>query len=180
MQTINFELLKPFLTKENITLFLSILGVLGSFSSWVYIFIKNRKNINFQIVGQRYCDDSSLLIYMMFTNKSRLPIAITNIGVYINSTFYSCIEIPIVALEETTRCKNEIISHHEYKSLPMPIVISGLGGTSGYVYFEFPISFPRFRVPYIDIIVTYIYFVNTFLSLYGTFFLTFTFYPYIM
>lgn len=75
---------------------------------------------------------------MMFTNKSRLPIAITNIGVYINSTFYSCIEIPIVALEETTRCKNEIISHHEYKSLPMPIVISGLGGTSGYVYFEFP------------------------------------------
>lgn len=43
MQTINFELLKPFLTKENITLFLSILGVLGSFSSWVYIFIKKSK-----------------------------------------------------------------------------------------------------------------------------------------
>lgn len=138
MQTISFELLQSLLTKENITLFLSILGVLGSFSSWVYIFIKNRKNINFRIVGQRYCDDHSLLIYMMFTNKSRLPIAITNIGVYINSTFYSCIEIPVVALEETTRCKTEIISHHEYKSLPMPIVIPGLGGTSGYVYFEFP------------------------------------------
>lgn len=31
-----------------------------------------------------------------------------------------------------------ITSHHEYRTLSLPITLSSLGGTSGYVYFEFP------------------------------------------
>lgn len=133
------------LTRENITLVLAIFGSLGTLFAWVYNFLHNRKNISFHIVGNRYSDfcKSSLLLYMTFINNSRLPISITSISVNVNGAYHSCQEIPITTFEETTRCKGEILTHHEYKSLPLPIVITGLSGTSGYVYFEFPEEKPQ-------------------------------------
>lgn len=127
-----------FFTKGNITLLLAILGSIGSVSSWIYTFYKNRKNINMTIIGYKYSDSKSLLLYAMFENKSRLPIAITGICVEINNIYHSCTEIPIIALEETIRQGGNIISHQEYKSMPLPISLDCLGATSGYVYFEFP------------------------------------------
>lgn len=135
--------LTSLLTRENITLSLAIFGSASSVFTWLYSFVVNRKNIQFHIIGQRYSDSESLLLYMSFINKSRLPISITAISVKDNNALYSCQEIPITTLEETTRCGNKVISHHEYKSMPLPITISGLSGTSGYVYFEFPEAKPQ-------------------------------------
>lgn len=130
----------PFFTRENITLALAILGSIGTLTSWTHTLLGNRKNLNVRVVGQRFSEmnNDSLLLYMSFENKSRLPIAITSIGIKINEITYTCTEIPIVTFQETTRCKGEILSHHEYTSIPLPISLSGLGATSGYVYFEFP------------------------------------------
>lgn len=138
---IAMNFIKSILTRENITLFLSIFGSIGALSSWIYTVMKNRKNLNIEIIGQRFSDDScSLLVYAMFENKSRLPISITGLSVQLNSIWYPCERIPITTLTETTRCGKEILSHHEYRSMPLPIFITGLGGTSGYLYFEFPES----------------------------------------
>lgn len=126
------------LTRENITLALAILGSIGSLSSWIYTFINNRKNLTFHIVGRRYFENESLFLYMSFVNKSRLPISITSIGVKIDDELYSCQEVPIATFEETAPDK-----HREYKSMPMPISIPGLGGTSGYVYFGLPKAVPQ-------------------------------------
>ena len=133
------ETIHNFITRENITLALAILGSFGTLSSWFFVLLKNRKNLKMHIVGHRFSEDNhSLLIYTMFENKSRLPISITGIYVEIGNVLYSCEKIPIVTFEETVRNRNQIISRREYRSMTLPISIPELGGTSGYVYFEFP------------------------------------------
>lgn len=124
---------------EYITLALSILGCLGSLFSWLYIFFKNKKNFFVQIVGHRYgYDNKSLLLFVSFTNKSRLAISITDIGVKLNNTIYQCRKIPVIAYQDKIICKNEILAHHEYFSLSFPITLPELSGTSGYIFFDFP------------------------------------------
>lgn len=135
------NIIKSLFTRDNITLLLSIFGSVGTLSSWIFTIIKNRKNLCIQLIGRRFSDDAcSLLVYAMFENKSHLPISITGISVQLDSIWYPCEKIPLTTFTETTRCKDKILSRHEYQSLPLPIFITGLGGTSGYVYFEFPES----------------------------------------
>lgn len=134
----NSEKLISLFTRDNITLALSLFGSFGTAFLMVHNFIINRKNLNMRIVGHRCADKKSLLLYVAFENKSRLPISVTGISVMINEVWYSCIEPPVVALEETFRTGITVTSRHEYKSLSLPISISSLGGISGYVYFEFP------------------------------------------
>lgn len=129
-------------TMDNLTFLLAAFGSLGTVISGIHGFINNRQNIDFHIVGQR-SDSKSILLYMAFVNNSQLPISITSISIKIDGVFYSCQEIPITTLEETTRCKNKILSHHSYKSIPLPITMQGLCGTSGYVYVEFPEAKPQ-------------------------------------
>lgn len=124
--------------RENITLVLSIFGSLGTVFTIFYNIVINRKNLNVRIVGYRYSDKKSLLLYIAFENRSRLPISVTGINVMINGIWYSCAEPPITVLNETFRTGKIVTSHHEYKSLALPISLTSLGGTSGYVYFEFP------------------------------------------
>lgn len=131
--------MKELLTKENITLSLSILGCLGSLFSWIYIYVKNRKNFDVKIVGHRYgYDNKSLLLFASFTNKSRLAISITDIGVKLNNSIYQCRKVPIIAYQNTVRCKDEILAHHEYFTFSFPITLPELSGTSGYIFFDFP------------------------------------------
>lgn len=131
--------MSKYLTRENITLTLSIFGSLGTFFTWLYIFIKNRKNFDIKIVGHLYgYDNKSLLIFVSLTNKSRLPISITDIRIKMFDSIYQCGKIPVKVHEVTTKCKGEILSHHEYFSLSFPISLPELGGASGYLFFDFP------------------------------------------
>ncbi len=124
--------------RENITLALSIFGSLGTVFTIFYNIAINRKNLNVRIVGYRYTDKESLILYLAFENKSHLPISVTGINVMINGVWYSCVEPSITVLNETFRTGKIVTSHNEYKSLALPISLPSLGGTSGYVYFEFP------------------------------------------
>ena len=141
---LNPELLtviKAYFSKDNITLILSILGCIGSLLSWLYIFFQNRKCFDIEIVGHLFgYDQKSLLIFASFTNKSHLPITITNINVKLGDSFYTCAKIPVVAHRERTTCKGEVLSQHEHMSLAFPITLQSLGGVSGYILFEFPES----------------------------------------
>lgn len=136
-ESLSLETLASLFTRDNITLALSIFGSIGTVFTFIHTFITNRKNVNVRIIGHRFSDES-LLIYMAFENKSRLPISVTGITVMINGVWYSCVEPSITVLNETFRTGKIVTSHHEYKSLALPISLPSLGGTSGYVYFEFP------------------------------------------
>lgn len=55
----------------------------------------------------------------------------------------SVLKPPIIAYEETKKVNGAVVSHRAISSLSIPINISSLSGTSGYICFEFPeVSFP--------------------------------------
>ena len=133
------EELKSLFTRENITLVIALIGCLGTITTGLNSYLSNRQNLTFRVLGHLVPEGRSIILYMMFENKSHLPISITSISVFGNGILYSCQEIPIKVYETTTRKnRTEILSHHEYFSMQIPISLPSLGGTSGYVYFEAP------------------------------------------
>ena len=132
------QFISSLLTKENITFVLSIFGSIGTFFTLMHTLLINRKLIHMKICGHIFGDTKMLIIYASFENMSRLPISITDVCVKIDDILYPCVQPPIVAYEETKKVKGVVVSHREQMSLSMPINLSSLGGSSGYICFEFP------------------------------------------
>ena len=61
--------INTYFTKENITFLLAVIGSLGT----IYSMIAQHKNISLSIVSYSY-KNKTLLMYVAFTNCSRLPI----------------------------------------------------------------------------------------------------------
>lgn len=125
-------------TKDNITFALSIFGSLGTLTTLIYTVLINRKHLLMKINGHIFGDTEMLIIHVSFINESRLPISVTDICINIDGTYYPCVQPPIIAYEETKKVKGKVISHREIESLSMPINISSLSGSSGYICFRFP------------------------------------------
>lgn len=122
-------------TKENITLFLSIFGSIGTLGTWIYHWIKSRKNFDLEING--YLSTSKgLLLHMQLINKSSLPLSIKEIAISLNGTEYICNKIPQKVLTTSTKTNNIVKSQHEYFSMTFPINLDPLCGSSGYLYFS--------------------------------------------
>lgn len=66
-------------TRENITLFLSIFGAIGTLFSFINTLLINRKNLKIRIDRLYYIQDlQTLFVSCVFENRSRLPISITS------------------------------------------------------------------------------------------------------
>ena len=127
-----------YVTRENITF---LLGAFGSFGT-LYTLFAQRKNISLSIQSYNY-ENKSLLIFVSFTNHSRLPISILNVSVIQDNVCYPCVYIPTVVCEHTRRSGKEIISHREELSIRLPISLASLSGSSGYLYFDkLPENYP--------------------------------------
>lgn len=124
------------ITRENITLFFSVVGFLGTVSGWIYYWITNHRNISVHVNGYNYVANKGLLLHVSISNKSKAATSITNICLCNNNLQYSCSHIPELVLEKTRRQGKEITSHREYFSMPIPINLTGLSGVSGYLYFS--------------------------------------------
>lgn len=116
-----------YLTKENITLVIAIVGAVGTFTMWIYTLIVNRKNISFSIIAAYY-SRNSLYIYFIIENKARLNLSINSIALLVNGEKFFCQRIPMKIYE-----RNE---EKEYFSCRFPISLSSLCGDSGYLYFK--------------------------------------------
>lgn len=132
------ELILAFFTRENITFLLGVFGSLGT----LYTLFAQRKNISLSIQNYSY-KNKSLLMFVSFTNHSRLPISILNISIIQDNVCYPCVYIPTVVCEHTRRSGNEVISYREEFSIHFPISLASLAGSSGYLYFDkLPDSYP--------------------------------------
>lgn len=129
------DMMHTLFTKENVTLFLSIFGALGTLCTWIYQLIKSRKNFEIEINGY-LCTAKGLLLYVQFINKSALPLSIKEICILFNNKEYVCNKIPQQVLERTSKIGGKIQSHHEYFSMEFPINLDALCGASGYLYFS--------------------------------------------
>lgn len=134
-----FYFINKICTRDNLTLILSVFGTLGTLCT---LFSKRR---NFSISAHYYnYKNESLLMYVAFTNKSQLPITITNVSLVIDSVCYPCAYVPTKVIDYTHRIGKEIVSHKELMSIQFPISLAALAGTSGYLYFDtLPSNYPN-------------------------------------
>ncbi len=127
-----------YITKENITFILATIGSLGTF----YTLFAQRKKISLSIQSYSH-KNGSLLMYVSFTNHSRLPISILNVSIIQDKVCFPCTYIPTKVCEHTRRSGKEIISYREEFSIRFPISLFSLAGSSGYLYFDkLPETYP--------------------------------------
>ena len=132
------EFIQKYVTKENLTFLLGAFGSIGT----LYTLLAQRQKFSLSIQNYRY-KNKSLLLYVTFTNHSRLPISILDISIAQNNICYPCVHIPTVVCEHTRRSGKEIVSHREEFSVQFPISLSSLAGSSGYLYFDrLPENYP--------------------------------------
>ena len=119
------------------TFVLALIGSLGTAYSVIMTFYWHRISIDCNIV--EYCPSKdALIVYMSFTNHSRLPISITDICVWNDCVLYSCAHTPEIVKTVSRTLNNGQTYQKAIHSASLPINLPSLSGTSGYVYFLFP------------------------------------------
>lgn len=78
---------------DKLTFILALIGSLGTAYSVIMTFYWHRVSIDCSIA--EYCPArDSLIVYMSFTNRSRLAISITDICIWNGCVLYSCVHTP--------------------------------------------------------------------------------------
>lgn len=126
-----------YITKENITFILATIGSLGTLYTLISKIFLNRVRIELSII-ECISTKKSVVLYMMLTNKSHLPISITNVKLWNYSTIYECIKSPHIIRVDTRTSKKAIVYKEATYNIPFPINLPSLSGTSGYLYFQIP------------------------------------------
>ena len=126
-----------YLTRENITLALAIFGSAGTLISWISRIVSSRKSVSISI-GRIYEPDKCFSCFLIFENKSRLPISITSISVLIDGVSFPCVSIPHAAYTITEKTGSTVTRYKEFPGLSMPLNLSGLSGSSGFLDFDIP------------------------------------------
>lgn len=130
--------LKELLTRENITLALSIFGTLGSLFTLISAFLTKRKNLKISINSATYKSEfGSLAIIFCFENRSRLPIAVTSISTESNVDI-KLNPHPNYVGNIKYKEDNEIVHRHFEFDLKFPVDIAQLSACSGFVLFDIP------------------------------------------
>lgn len=122
-------------TRENITLFFSIVGFFGTVSGWLYYWISNRRNLEISVNGYFYASHHCLTLHVSFSNDSKCPISITDICLVKDSKKYSCSHIPEKVINDSHNSGSRTTYSLNRYSLELPLNLSALSGKSGYVYF---------------------------------------------
>ena len=130
---------RTILTRENITLLLSIIGCVGTLITVITTITTHRKNLKAYIVKSVYNSDlRRLILNVVFENRSRLPIAITNLSLSINEETIECMPYPFSVGSYTNREGREVVNRIFTYNLDLPVDIQQLSAASGYVLFEIP------------------------------------------
>lgn len=118
-----------------ITFGIAVAGFLMSLATWVKDFITQRKHIEGKVLNIKSYQ-SVTYIDLLIENRSRLPISITDISLFLGDSAYRCTPLPKLILEHTKSRKGEVYERTMKYSTPMPIQISNLGATTVVALFE--------------------------------------------
>lgn len=125
------------LTRENITLALSIFGTIGTVITFIANFLVYRKNLRIKIVSSTYKKDfHQLILVTSFENRSRLPITVTSVSATINDKQLKPLRYPRCVGEFIKKDGNEIIARKFLYNLKFPIDIQPLSAVSGHILFD--------------------------------------------
>lgn len=126
-------------TKANITLLLSIIGTIGTVSTFVISFLNKRKRLRISFSDIIYRNDlKTLIVGTTFENKSQLPIAITKIFLLYNGVQHSCIPYPRCVSTYAHKIGKDTVDRINTYNMNLPIDINQLSAKSGYFLFDIP------------------------------------------
>ena len=120
-------------TLENITLFLSIFGSLGT----VWNIVKSRRKLMFD-VKQMGIVNGDLVIFSQVINQSNLSISIYDVSLRLGNQYIFC-EKDLRSVGSFRHTVGNVLmrDHHQYTP-EFPIVIGGFGGSISNLLFELP------------------------------------------
>lgn len=131
------DLFSTLLSKDNITLALSIFGAVGTLIAFISSYIAKRKNLKIYITDAAYRKDTRvLLISVVFENRSTLPISVTFLKCFLGVHELSLLEYPICVRDYTHHRGKDVIDRKFFYNLRMPVDIQQLSAVSGYIALE--------------------------------------------
>lgn len=130
------------LSQGNLALQISVISFLMSLTSWIRVFFVERKNIRLSIQFFRKKNRTAYM-YLMIENKSRLPIAVSNIEMVQGNKKIGCVQISKEVITNIKKAGGKIIGISPVYSTQLPVQMSGLSAVSCIVLFEdIPLEIP--------------------------------------
>lgn len=127
----------PLLTRENITLALSIFGSIGTSITLISSYLTKRKNLKINIASFTYKSHlQRLALLVTFENRSRLPISVTSISCSLHGKIITPIRYPQGVGEYIHRIGKDIVDKKFEYNLSFPADIQQLCAVSGYILFD--------------------------------------------
>ena len=128
---------KEIVTFENITFLLVLIGSVGT--TWQVI--QSRRKIRLSLPYFGYSAEKQLaLAYIQFDNLSNSAVSITDVSIVINGNTYPCDKLPTTVASSERKIGGKIVSSNSLYNTPLPICLSGYGGSSGYFVFQIPLE----------------------------------------
>ena len=123
------------ITRERVLAAISILAFIMSISTWVHMWLYQRRNLRLSIIHYYKAKNYHYFLFS-FENLSRLPILISRLEIISKSKHeIQCSLTPILVTEKKRTSGKEIISRSVTYSAKFPLPVSSLGGVSEYVCF---------------------------------------------
>ncbi len=127
------------LTRENITLALSIFGATGTLITFISSFITKRKNLRIKISDSVYNRIIKTLTFVVsFENRSHLPIAVTSVSFLLDGTESLPVKYPRCVEQYAHRQGKDVIDRKFLYNLNFPIDIQQLSSVSGHILLAIP------------------------------------------
>lgn len=128
-----FNFLSAYITFQNITFVLGLIGSLGT----TWNFITSRKKLRIKVTDMIYRTDiHTFIIVITFENRSRLPITITNITLSVVKNELSFEPFPRCVSEYFHMNGSEVVDRKFLYNLSLPVSLPQLGAESGHLLLD--------------------------------------------
>ena len=114
-----------------VTFAIAVAGFILSLLSWIKDIVTSRKKISIRVISAR-STGTSTLAFLMFSNKSRLPITVTGISCKVSGEYCPCLSLSRLAL----KVRHSGGETRDIYSTPFPLTVPGLGGQQLLILFE--------------------------------------------
>jgi len=122
---------------ETATFIIAVAGFLLSLISWIKDFIAQRVRLDVRIsAANANSRHPGIFCFLAVTNRSRLPITITNIVLDQKAGQTACAAVPKHVLERTRQEGDVIVDRQSERSTALPVQLQSLGGAMILVLFE--------------------------------------------
>lgn len=131
------------LSKGNISVWIASISFVMSLVTWIRTFIVEHKNIKLKVQFFR-ANDRTAYMFLLVENKSRLPIAISDIIIRQGKERAHCCPFPTEIITGQRKVSGKLIEKPPKCSDSIPIQLNGLSSKSCIVLFEdIPLAIPQ-------------------------------------